>query len=348
MKMDEDHETSSSSSSSSVESIPHSASAGSDEFPEYWVPGEEEQGLLEVMHILPKETRVYLYTRPVEELRGNLCGYDGGWVDVTGKAFIQGKEAVLREGAVAYEDRKLYSVKGIAEAIGKLKENSYVLVSYRDWSRWASRVYHKEVRGGFGCPTQGGMGIILNPFQQGYVDRYFAVALNSGPAYFVEMEKVQYMLGQGKCHENKLKGVEYLTEDQFDEVMSYVETKPPAPPSDLNWDMTLNVAAWPLSQLFSLTSFTLLTVTGLYLRSLKSTLSYLAIGFFTFATGSFLASHPPTPTIEAPFTTISTGLLSLSLYSAPQPTRTLTMSLFSAISLAANYRLAVWRSSVVA
>ena len=218
--------------------------------PEYWIPGEDEQGLLESVSQLPQGHYVYLHSRPVQELRANFAEFTGDWVDLCSSTLLRGRTYALQESAKKLKDTDLCTVESATAKIRAATRNEYLVVKYRDWSRWSAVHFCDDARGGFGTPKEGPSYVpfVINPFRRSYVDKYFLVCLNPGPGYFVPITMRQYVYGVIHTRENKLKGSNFLTEEQFSALM--LITSPDRDPSSaaLKWSTSLGVGTWARSQ----------------------------------------------------------------------------------------------------
>eukprot|EP00754_Rhynchopus_humris_P051681 Rhum_TRINITY_DN9682_c0_g1::Rhum_TRINITY_DN9682_c0_g1_i1::g.34661::m.34661 len=218
--------------------------------PEYWIPGEDEQGLLESVSQLPQGHYVYLHSRPVQELRANFAEFTGDWVDLCSSTLLRGRTYALQESAKKLKDTDICTVESATAKIRAATRNEYLVVKYRDWSRWSAVHFCDDARGGFGTPKEGPSYVpfVINPFRRSYVDKYFLVCLNPGPGYFVPITMRQYVYGVIHTRENKLKGSNYLTEEQFAALM--LITSPDRDPSSaaLKWSTSLGVGTWARSQ----------------------------------------------------------------------------------------------------
>eukprot|EP01061_Rhynchopus_euleeides_P019199 TRINITY_DN31598_c0_g1_i2.p1 TRINITY_DN31598_c0_g1~~TRINITY_DN31598_c0_g1_i2.p1 ORF type:complete len:227 (+),score=64.43 TRINITY_DN31598_c0_g1_i2:100-681(+) len=164
------------------------------EIPDYWVPGEDEMGLLQMVASLPEGNSVYLHARPTEELRANASDYAGEWIDLFDDLLVKGKSQVLRQETASVPDTAIYTAQTVHQHIRNASQKDYLPVKYRDWSRWAVAHYPLDAKGGFGCLKESPSAlipVILNPFRRSFVDRYFLVCINSGPGYFIPISKTQ-------------------------------------------------------------------------------------------------------------------------------------------------------------
>eukprot|EP01063_Lacrimia_lanifica_P015895 TRINITY_DN22548_c0_g1_i1.p1 TRINITY_DN22548_c0_g1~~TRINITY_DN22548_c0_g1_i1.p1 ORF type:complete len:355 (+),score=112.08 TRINITY_DN22548_c0_g1_i1:45-1067(+) len=335
-----------------VTADPEAAPAGAgclpDALPDYWVPLEDEQGLLEVLALLPDTEVVYLHTRPIGELQGNMVDYVGDCIDLSQDVYVKGKGYVLRQRAARALDTDVYPVSSIEAMTQQAMCSSYVAVKYRDWSRWAVRANPRRARGGFGAPAEGGIfPFVINPFARAHVDRCFVVVVGHGPGYLLPITEEQFILACSKTHENTLSGKKFLTQQQYDEVASYQAVRCGADRT-LPWET--NPLLWPRSQQLFTGVCGCLCISNLFidsdssrgtLRKLAHVVQWTASGFAAARLGTFLASQQGGVTAEAPITAAFAGLLSLATpAAAPIP-------IFAAFAALANYRVAVLQPEAV-
>ena len=335
-----------------------------EDIPDYWVPGEDESGLVQAVVGLPAGNYVYLHARPTGELRANFADIESEWVDLFTDLNVQGKTHAFKQSAAKVKDTSVYTVQSVQQRLREASHNEYLVVKYRDWSRWAVSRYPSEARGGFGSlkeSTSALVPVVLNPFKRSYVDRFYLVCVNPGPGYFIPLTKKQYILASLHLRENILKGRQHLSEEQYEMLMEV----PPEVPEvvSLLWSANLAVGTWlPSQKAFSvvatmvvlfeafmgrnvrddtpvLLSLDARAVPELLLR-LKGAVRvsfWLAVGFLASTAGRILAtrSDEALVTAETPLTALSSGLLAITSENAA------TLWTYNSCALLANYRFAV-------
>eukprot|EP01060_Flectonema_neradi_P039895 TRINITY_DN8949_c0_g4_i1.p1 TRINITY_DN8949_c0_g4~~TRINITY_DN8949_c0_g4_i1.p1 ORF type:complete len:342 (+),score=38.04 TRINITY_DN8949_c0_g4_i1:23-1027(+) len=282
---------------------------------DYWIPGPEEHGLLEVVSNSPEQSSVAVHSRPEQELKGNFFDYYGGYCDLSDELFVRGRAERVSE---ALNENDYYKVSELM----KSTEPHHLVLIYRDYSTFAVRTHKQRARGGFGNPVEGSfLGFTLNPFTRSYVDQYFICTVGRmGPATLTPIGKRKYVAATQKSHENYVRNnLGALTDDQLDEVMRIDD--PDIEEQVDVWSLQVGVKRWPLDQQVAAVACFLISIFGFVMnrpavsrmRSACHTLLWMVLPFSSSVAASLFVNKSLLVPPEAPFITASSGLFSLSV-----------------------------------
>eukprot|EP01061_Rhynchopus_euleeides_P048021 TRINITY_DN9992_c0_g1_i1.p1 TRINITY_DN9992_c0_g1~~TRINITY_DN9992_c0_g1_i1.p1 ORF type:complete len:390 (+),score=135.99 TRINITY_DN9992_c0_g1_i1:175-1344(+) len=198
-----------------------------DQTKEFYIPGENELGLLEVFHRTRSlaqggsaDEGIPVCSRTVDELALNFYDFEGERVDLNNRLVLKGKMGMMQEQLTGVDDGAVISgreFKGLAGGLNGFVEAEYILVSYRDYSAWALRHYPSESTGSW-----------LNPFStlsaKRYVKKHFAIKLGSQPGVFLPITEAQFLVGCNKLHLRRSdasaahSAYEALSQEQFNTI----------------------------------------------------------------------------------------------------------------------------------
>ena len=308
---------------------------------DYWIPGPEEQGLLEVVASVPSSDAIPVHTRPENELRGNFFDYYGGYCDLSDELFVRGRVGRISD---SLNENDYYKV---SELMKSTNPHHLVLI-YRDYSTFAVRTYKQRARGGFGNPVEGSVsGFTLNPFTRSYVDQYFLCTVGRiGPATLTSIGKRKFVAATKKSHENYVKNnLGALNDDQLEEIMRIEDDD--ITEEQLNvWSLQVGIKRWPIDQQLVALSCCLISFSGFFikrpevsrLRSACHTFLWMVLPFSSSLAASLFVNKSLTVPAEAPFLTASSGLLSLTIPSVVG-NYDFSLFIFTAMSFVNSLRL---------
>eukprot|EP01062_Namystynia_karyoxenos_P055379 TRINITY_DN4618_c0_g1_i2.p1 TRINITY_DN4618_c0_g1~~TRINITY_DN4618_c0_g1_i2.p1 ORF type:complete len:384 (+),score=81.38 TRINITY_DN4618_c0_g1_i2:79-1230(+) len=174
---------------------PYSPSAAGAAGVGYWVPDrrQHELGLLETIAKMGgPEHQVKVASRPVQELQQNFTGFRGEPFDLCQPLLLFGKVLLIQRQLGDHSMDSAVPIaylRDISAALPSMMEDSYLLVTYRDYSEWARHRYPERVQGNSWLRSE-----------PGYVVQHFAVAAGKDPAVFIPISEAQFLHGQNRLH----------------------------------------------------------------------------------------------------------------------------------------------------
>eukprot|EP00756_Hemistasia_phaeocysticola_P054203 Hpha_TRINITY_DN30135_c0_g1::TRINITY_DN30135_c0_g1_i1::g.110611::m.110611 len=220
--------------------------------PHYWVPGDKEQGLMQVVSLLKSSNgaplEVFLSSRPVDELRANFTDHSRQYIDLSTEPWLSGAN-------VSRQNRQLQNLPPgtnipADHAHSYLNSllpcsDAFLVVRYCDYSSWAAKAFKNDRQGRFGRHAEGGFfGVFLNPLMRKWVEKSLVVRIGERPAAIVaELTEFQFAAAACLAHTNRITAVAQgrvhsisLSEHQLEQVLALTEPPPPLPDTThLDW-----------------------------------------------------------------------------------------------------------------